>query len=271
MARERKSKRKLPLRLQADSNSWLEERLITAIWNEALSAISTGLAHDTNNCLTGILSMSDACLSQLDSQHPMHENLNLVKESAQKAAQLIQQLMCVHHEKAGKRAHEDLNRVTSETAELLKRVLRRQIELNLQLETAPLPIYIDAVELRRIIILLALNAAQMMPAKGKISFRTFLYQRVVVLPHFQGIRPRPPSVCLSVADDAGTSAPEATSPFDPVTDARPRAGDSAWRFRAAKRFVEKHEGAISVETKEGTGTTVELWLPQADFTEGENK
>ena len=37
----------------------------------------------------------------------------------------------------------------------------------------------------------------------------------------------------------------------------------------ARLFVEKHHGAISVETTEGAGTTFHLWLPQADFTEAD--
>jgi len=35
-------------------------------------------------------------------------------------------------------------------------------------------------------------------------------------------------------------------------------------------FVEKHRGAISVDSQEGVGTTFHLWLPQADFTEAES-
>ena len=268
MARERKSKRELPSRPRAELNSWLEERLIASAWNEALSAISSGLVHDTNNCLTGILSMSDGALSQLDAQHPLKENLILVKESAQKAAQLIQQLMRVYHEKTGRRAHEDLNRVTSETVELLKRVLRRQIELNLELEIVPLPVYVDAVQLRRVIILLALNAAQRMQTKGKIGFRTSLHQETLVLQQFQGVLPRAPAVCLSLADDAA-AADQASWLIDPFTCDQSSDYDSAWRFRAAKQFVERHEGAISVESREGV--TVALWLPQADFTEREHK
>ena len=37
----------------------------------------------------------------------------------------------------------------------------------------------------------------------------------------------------------------------------------------ARLFIEKHRGAITVDSKEGAGTTFHLWLPQADFTEAE--
>jgi two-component system, NtrC family, sensor kinase len=268
---KKRNKRELSAAPQAALDLWLEERLAVSLWNEALSVISTGLAHDTNNCLTGILSMSDACLAQLDASHPLCENLILAKESAQKATQLIQLLMRVHHEKVGKRAYEDLNRLTSETVELLKKVLRRQIESSLQLENASLPLYVDAIELRRIIILLALNAAQEMQGKGKIIFRTCAHQETIVLEQFHGRMPRAPSVSLRIAHDAATSiVAGGSSPFDPFAEHQSERRDSAMRLRLAKQFVEKHEGAISVETKEGEGAAVELWLPQADFTEGEN-
>src|SRR5262249_9630664 len=38
---------------------------------------------------------------------------------------------------------------------------------------------------------------------------------------------------------------------------------------SARLFAEKHEGAISVESEEGAGSTFRLWLPQADFTEAD--
>ena len=95
-------------------------------------------------------------------------------------------------------------------------------------------------------------------------------REAVVLRQFHGMQPRTPSVCLTITDDAATAAaPQRPSPLDAVADASRH--DFAPRLHLAKQFVEKHEGAISLETKKGEGTTIELWLPQADFTEGENK
>lgn len=265
---EQKSKRGLLPHPQAKLDPWLEQRVTAAAWNEALSAISTGLAHDTNNCLTGILSMSDACLSQIDSEHPMHESLDLVKQSAHRASQLIQQLMRVHHEKTGERTYEDLNLITADTVELLKRVLRRQIDLNTQLETAPLPVWVDAVELKRVIILLALNAAQAMPTKGKIAFQTLVHHSPPAPSDFHGILPRAPVVCLMIAAEAATAAVvKVASLLDPFTHAESATMEMAWRLHLAKQFVEKHGGAISAESLRGQGVFT-LWLPQSDLTEG---
>jgi signal transduction histidine kinase len=163
-----------------------------------------------------------------------------------------------------------LNRITSETVELLRTVLRRQIELSVQLEIEPLPVFVDAVELRQVIILLALNAARPMQAKGKIGFRTSRQREAVVLRQFHGTVPRPPSLCLTITDDAATLAVgQNSSLLDPFADAITR--DFAPCFHMAKQFVEKHDGAVSLRTEKGEGTVIELWLPQADFTEGENK
>ena len=269
MARERTSKSERPSAPEAQFNPWLEQRLVAAAWNEALAAITTGLAHDTNNCLTGILSMSDACLSQIDSQHPMHESLDLVKQSAQKASQLMEQLMRVHHEKTGNRTYHDLNLVTSETVELLKKVLRRRIELRTRLETTALPVYIDAVELRQVIVLLALNAARSMLERGEIIFQTSMHPELPALRDFHGTLPRQPSVCLTVSHTGSISMPgQLALAFDLVGNDLTANQAFVGRLYPAKLFAVRNKGAISLESEDGKGTAFRLWMPQADFTEG---
>jgi signal transduction histidine kinase len=269
MARERTEKRQRLSAPEAQFDPGLEQRLVAAAWNEALAEITTGLAHDMNNCLTGILSMSDACLSQIDTQHVAHESLDLVKESAQKASRLIQQLMRVHHEKTGHRTYHDLNLVTSEAVELLKKVLRRRIELKTRLEARALPVYIDAVELRQVIVLLGLNAARSMPERGEIIFQTSWHPKPPGLRDFHGILPRKLSVCLTVSHSGGMSMPaQLASAFD-LTDsiftARQAFAGPLW---AAKSLARKSKGAVSVESEDGKVTAFRLWVPQADLTEG---
>jgi len=269
MAREKKNRRASPPPARVESNPWLELRLTACVWNEALAFITSGIAHDTNNCLTGILSMSDACLAQIDSGHPLHESMDLVKQSAHKATLLIQQLMRVHHEKTGQRTYEDLNLIVTDTAELLKRVLRRRIDLRVQLEGMPLPVWMDAVELRRTIILLVLNAAQAMETKGTLTLGTSTHVSIPSKCDLYGRSPRAPVVCLMIAADAPTlEVLQVASLFGPLADIGPNTAEIAWRLRLAKQFAEKYEGALTVEASHGR-RVVSLWLPQSDLTEAE--
>src|SRR6185503_14774263 len=121
-----------------------------AVWDEAIAAIAGGFAHDANNCLTGIFSMSDLCLAQIEPQNPLHESLSLMRDSASQASQLLQRLTRLIYDVPGTRTYYDLNELTSETTDILRRVLGRSLNLQLNLHSEPLPVFVDAVELRQI-------------------------------------------------------------------------------------------------------------------------
>ena len=256
--------------LDVTQQTIIEKRLAAAVWKETLALLTMGLAHDFNNVLTGILSLSESYLSQIDPQHSFYEGLSLIKHNAFQASQLVHRIMHLHHGKAGNRTYHDLNEITKDAVELLGKVIPRRIEIKRDLAAESLALYVDAVEFRQVIINMALNAADAMPDKGQIIFQTSLHTELPVLNYCQGTRPRLPAICLSVQDNGcGIKAHQLKSIFDPFFTTKAMNKGSGLGLYNAKLFVEKHHGAISMESGEGTGTTFRIWLPQADFTEAE--
>ena len=254
--------------LDVTQQTIIEKRLAAAVWKETLALLTMGLAHDFNNVMTGILSLSESYLSQIDSRHSFFEGLSLIKHNAFQASQLVHRIMHLHHGKAGNRTYHDLNEITQDAAELLSKVIPRRIEIKKELAPEPLALYVDAVEFRQVIINLALNAADAMPDKGQIIFQTSLHTEPPAVSYCQGLLPSPPSICLRVEDNGcGIKAHQLKSIFDPFFTTKPMNKGSGLGLYNAKLFVEKHHGAISMESGEGTGTTFCIWLPQADFTE----
>jgi hypothetical protein len=227
------------------------------------------LTHDFNNILTGILSLSQSYLSQTGPEHPFHEGLGLISQNARQASQLLHRIIHLHQDRTGQQNYHDLNEITSESVELLRKVIPRRIEVTIELEGTSLPLYVDAVEFRQTIINLAMNAADAMPARGKLLFRTSLHQEMPALENFQGVMPRLPSACLLVADNgSGIKAHQLRSIFDPFFTTKAMNKGSGLGLYNAKLFVEKHHGAISVKSTEA-GTDFGVWLPIANFAEAE--
>jgi signal transduction histidine kinase len=265
-------------RLQGYEGFWLdqtrqtvsEKRLATAAWKETLALLTIGLSHDFNNVLGGILGLSETFLSQIPPDHPFHEGLTLMKRNAQQAAQLVQRMVQLHHVKAGNRGYHDLNAIVAESGDLVRKIIPRHFDFSVHLDANPLPLYADAVELQQVIINLALNAADAMTDRGKLSFQTSLHAELALRDYQVGARPRLPAVCLSVADTgAGIQPRHLGSIFDPFFTTKPMNKGSGLGLYNTRLFIERHHGAISVESGEGTGTTFHLWLPQADFTEAD--
>jgi CheY-like chemotaxis protein len=76
---------------------------------------------------------------------------------------------------------------------------------------------------------------------------------------------------LSV-QDSGTGIPARflNSIFEAFASTKPLGKGSGLGLYSARLFVEKHNAAISVETKEGQGSTFHLWFSEANFREAQS-
>lgn len=247
-----------------------EKRLSIAAWKETLALLTMGLAHDFNNLMSGILSLTELMIAQMGPDSPHTPTLSLVRQSSLQASQLIQRIVTLHRSKTGMRQYLDLNQVVPELVELVCKVLPRRIQVETKLAAGQLPVYMDGVEFRQVVLNLALNAADAMPDRGLLSFRVTAYTQAQELTHAQGKFPRVPCACLSVQDNgAGISQRHLAHIFDPFFTTKPLTKGSGLGLYNARVFVEEHGGAISVDSTEGAGATFHVWLPQADFTEAE--
>jgi signal transduction histidine kinase len=120
------------------------------------------------------------------------------------------------------------------------------------------------------VINLVLNAIDAMPQTGRLVLRTSGFATLPSPENFQGTLPRLPVACLSVQDNGcGIKPHHLPSVFDPFFTTKPANKGSGLGLYNARLFIDKHRGAITVDSKEGTGSTFHLWLPQADFAEAD--
>jgi signal transduction histidine kinase len=227
----------------------LEERLGALLWKETLGSVALGFTHDLNNLLTGILSLSETLLDQTDPAPPVRESLALIKQNALQASQLAHHLATLCHAQCGPPSYQDLNTATAETLALLRRIISKRIELVSEMAPGPLPVYVDAVQLRQATIALAVDAAAAMTGRGQIAFQTEHQERRVGLSiRCQAADPKP-----GAAQTGWTQVqPDAPGPTQ------------------ARRFADKHRGALLLELPgDRRAAAFRLWLPESDFTEGE--
>jgi two-component system, cell cycle sensor histidine kinase and response regulator CckA len=124
--------------------------------------------------------------------------------------------------------------------------------------------------LRQVLVNLSLNAADAMADGGELLFSTALHEELPPLHAYQGGLPRLPAICISVSDDGcGIPAEHLNQIFDPFFTTKPLNKGSGLGLYNARLFVEKHRGAISVESTEGMGATFRIWLPKASFNESD--
>ena len=265
-----------------------EKRLSSAAWKETLSVLTMGLAHDFGNVMAGIHALSESFLEQVGDGHEFNEGLTLIKKSSQQASQLVHRIINLHQGKTGDSNYHNLNEITTDLADLVRKIIPRRMEMTVELATEALPVYLDVVELRQVVINLVLNAIDAMPQTGRLVLRVGSVNGIdkskvgpadgpandhLSIPltdpkPMVGTWPRLPAARLSVEDNGcGIKPHHLTSIFDPFFTTKPMNKGSGLGLYNARLFIDKHRGAITVDSKEGVGSSFHLWLPQADFTE----
>src|SRR2546423_14304880 len=182
---------------RSSAQSMTEERLLLLAWKETLADLTPGLAHDFNNALTGILALSEAFRGQIDSKHSFYSGLSMIMQKAQQASQLVHRITQLHAEKTGTRSYEDVNSMAAEVAEVLGKVIPKRIEVRVNLATDPLPVYVDAVDFRRVLLGMMLNLAKGMADRGKLQFQTTRHERLAASDRRAAKPARLPAVCLT--------------------------------------------------------------------------
>jgi PAS domain S-box-containing protein len=261
-----------------------EKRLSSAAWKETLSVLTMGLAHDFSNVMAGIHALSESFLDQVGAGHEFTEGLTLIKTNTRQASHLVHRIINLHQGKTGDSNYHNLNEVAADLADLIRKIIPRRLQFTTELTAEPLPVYLDVVELRQVVLNLVLNAIDAMPQTGRLVLRTAADHKAPdakeeasslapgTLRLMQGTPPRLPAARLSVQDSGcGIQPRHLASIFDPFFTTKPPNKGSGLGLYNAKLFIEKHRGAITVESKEGAGTAFHLWLPQADFTEAEQE
>ena len=247
-----------------------ERRLLNMSWKENLGTLTMGLAHDFCNIMAGIVALSETFENEFGANESLRSGLSLIRSTAGQASDLAHRIRQLHQGTPGEKNYHDLNQISAELSEVLQKVLSRRVRLQTSLEKGQLPIYADGVELRQVIVNLALNAADAMPNGGSLTFRTSRHEQAPEVPPALGNYPRAPLICLSVQDTGvGIPASFLRSIFDPFFTTKPLGKGSGLGLYNARLFAENHGIAIGVETKEQAGTTFNLWFAQADFSEAQ--
>jgi signal transduction histidine kinase len=243
-----------------------ERRLSAAAWKETLAVLTLGMAHDFTNIIAGIHSLSEQFLEQTTAEHPFHEGLGLIKKNSLQASQLVQRMVNLHLGQIGERNYHNLNDITADLVELIRKTLPRRIQVDADLAPVSLPVHLDVVEFRQVVINLLLNAADAMPKGGLLTLSTSRHEAMPEVENMKGVAPRLPCVCLTIEDTGcGIKQRHLASIFDPFFTTKTKG--SGLGLYNARIAVEKQQGAISVRSTEGVGTTFKIWLPEADLSE----
>jgi signal transduction histidine kinase/ActR/RegA family two-component response regulator len=222
----------------------------------ALGELASGVAHDFNNTLAGILGRAQLILRTNDPEK-IERGLNIIIKTAEDGAKTVKRIQDFARQR---RDHDfepvSIDQILFDVSEITRprwkdraEAANVQISLDLQIRSKS-RVMGDESELREVLVNMVFNAVDAMPAGGNLT---------LAAEDVDG------SVVISVGD-TGTGMPlEVKSRiFDPFFTTKGKAG-MGLGLAVSFGIIRRHEGSVEVESEVGRGTKFKISLPKAEI------
>jgi signal transduction histidine kinase len=239
------------------------------VYHERLSAvgeIAAGVAHDFNNILTSIRATAE--IAQLDPETPpvLQGDLSQIIRSSDRATSIVRQLLDVRRAVPRPLPVIDLVPLLQETEQLLAHTITLPVRVIWDIAPGAHMVHANPTQIQQVLINLALNARDAMPAGGDLRI-TLTSQQIAaqVGAGAEDHLPRGTWVCLQV-HDTGTGIDPATLPriFEPFFTTKADGVGTGLGLSQVSGIVQQHAGRIEVASERGWGTRFSIYLPSHD-------
>lgn len=240
----------------------IEEQLRHAQKMEAVGRLAGGVAHDFNNLLGVIIGYTELALYDLGSDDPLRGKIEPISKAAVRAASLTAQLLAFSRRQVLKPEELDLNRIVADLEPMLKRLIGEGIEIVTELESQLPLVKADPGQMDQVIMNLALNSRDAMPAGGKLKIRTSRFFCGTTPEEYSGRIPTGEYVMLTVTDTGhGMDAVTKAHIFDPFFTTKEKGKGTGLGLSTVYGIVSQSNGHIWAESEVGKGTDFNIVLP----------
>ncbi len=252
-----------------------ERKLTSSAWKENLAMLTAGLVHDFSNVMAGIYALSELYHSSIEPDNSMYEGLGQIKKSSMEARKLVRRIIDINREEAGQKNYHDPKKLICDQLDLLKIIFPKGTQIELDLTGEEIPIYIDDIEFRQILLNLAMNSKDAIQKQGIIHIRTRRVkngEKLFESAHEDAIDTKRDGILIEFEDN-GSGIPlvyrdRIFNSFFTTKEIHKGSGFGLYNIR---RILKSAGGEISFQTEEDAGTTFIIYLPEADFTEQLNE
>ncbi len=231
----------------------LQARLLHSQRLEAMGLLAGGIAHDFNNLMAVVLSSAEHALNLVDGADPTALDLEEIISAMLRGRDLVRQLLTFSRRGGIEGEIIDLGSLVRELERNILRLLGERITLTTHSPPGLPPTWGDRGQLEQILINLAVNARDAMPDGGTLAIR---------LGRLAGDDENPEALLVEVEDTGCGMAPElAERIFEPFFTTKDVGEGTGLGLSTAYGIAARHDGALSVHSVEGQGTTFCLRLP----------
>jgi PAS domain S-box-containing protein len=233
---------------------------------EAIGTLAAGIAHDFNNILAAILGYTELALHVVPQDSPARSHLQRVLTAGSRARDLVQQILTFgrKRESAPKPLH--LHTIVKEALQLLRASLPATIIIRQELAEAAGMVLADPTEMHQVLMNLCANAEHAMRnTDGVLEVHLDAVELdATCTDQYPTLHPGP-HVRLTVRDTGHGMTPAVMGRiFEPFFTTKDVGQGTGMGLAVVHGIVTSHNGAITVQSAPGQGTTFIIYLPQVD-------
>ncbi len=241
----------------------LRERLIIAQKMEAMGRLAGGVAHDFNNMLGVIIGYTEQALERVAPRDELHDDLDEIYHAAVRATDITRQLLAFSRKQTSTPKTLNLNTAVESSLKLLRRLIGENIELAWRPAAEVWPVLMDPVHVDQILANLCVNARDAIADTGRVVIETgtLVCDAAYCAAHPDYLPGE--YVWVSVSDDGCGMPPAVLAQiFEPFYTTKLPGKGTGLGLATIQDIVRQYRGMIKIESQEGRGTTVKIFLPR---------
>jgi PAS domain S-box-containing protein len=230
---------------------------------EAIGVLAGGIAHDFNNILSSIFGFTELAKSKLATGENIMKDLDEVLQAGFRARDLVKHILLFSRQVDIQRTPLVLSPLVKECLKFLRASVPSTIEIRSDISVSTGTVVADPTEIHQIIMNICTNAAHAMAENGgtlDVRLAEYIMDNESIPPDGQMEPGR--YYKLTIADTGhGIPAELMDRIFEPFFSTKERGEGTGLGLSIVHGIVIKLNGAISVKSEPGKGTTFHVWLP----------
>ena len=240
----------------------LQNNMVQSQKMESLGNLAGGIAHDFNNLLSAIIGFTELSLGDIGCDSTIRENLEEVSKASIRARDLVQQILTFTRQQEADVKAVNLFDIVEETLKFLRSSIPATIEIRKNLLSKAMVLGAE-VEFSQIIMNLCANSAQAMEPHGGILDISMCSVEHHGDPELENLGLNKGEYIEIKVTDTGKGIPRKyiDRVFEPYFTTKALGEGTGMGLALVHSLVESYGGKIHLESMEGIGTEVSIYLP----------
>jgi two-component system NtrC family sensor kinase len=235
-----------------------QSHLIQSEKMASLGKLSTAVAHEINNPLSGILVYSKLLMKILsgeectpDEKETVRKYITIIQGESKRCGDIVKNMLVFARHDRGEFKDEALSNIIDRAVQLLQHTLdMSNVKLETGLEDAERLVYCDPNQVQQALIAMMTNAVDAMPGGGKLTISTSFSEQT-------------DAFTIVLADNGmGIPAGVIGRIFDPFFTTKESSGSIGIGLSVVYGIIRRHGGTIVADSKAGEGTRFTITLPR---------